>query len=170
MNLNIKIFLLCPIPDDQKPINEYINLRKNSFSNLLTLEKTKYGKKILSIFFTFFCLTGLLTFPFSETSVDQELLPWFLTNCFTSACLLYISFWVLFARWKQLENKLSASRLFYEEASWYDGQLWEKPFSIIKNDRLLASQKMKPLLSRNLLTLSWLTMFLLISGICSISI
>ena len=37
MNLNIKIFLLCPIPDDQKPINEYINLKENDFNRLIHL-------------------------------------------------------------------------------------------------------------------------------------
>jgi hypothetical protein len=30
---------------------------------------------------------------------------------------------VNFARWKQVEIRLSKSRLFYE-ASWYDGQIW----------------------------------------------
>ncbi len=29
MTLDIKIFLLCPIPEDQKPINEYIDFKEN---------------------------------------------------------------------------------------------------------------------------------------------
>jgi hypothetical protein len=29
----IKIFFLCPVPNDQKPINEYIELKENSFIN-----------------------------------------------------------------------------------------------------------------------------------------
>jgi hypothetical protein len=50
------------------------------------------------------------------------------------------------ARWKQIERRLKKSRLFYEEASWYDGQIWEKPFSILKNDKLLSTQKIRPFL------------------------
>ena len=50
MNLNIKIFLLCPIPDDQKPINEYINLKENDFTNLMLLSKKIIFRKFLSIF------------------------------------------------------------------------------------------------------------------------
>jgi hypothetical protein len=46
---------------------------------------------------------------------------------------------VNFARWKQVEIRLSKSRLFYEEASWYDGQIWEKLF-YFKNDKLLSTQ------------------------------
>ena len=30
MNPNIKIFLLCPVPEEQKPLNEYINLKENT--------------------------------------------------------------------------------------------------------------------------------------------
>jgi hypothetical protein len=36
--------------------------------------------------------------------------------------------------------------LFYEEASWYDGQIWEKPFFLIKNDKLISTQKIEPIL------------------------
>ena len=54
MNLNIKIFLLCPIPDDQKPINEYINLKENSFTNLMLLSSKNYYSKIFTNFLKYF--------------------------------------------------------------------------------------------------------------------
>jgi hypothetical protein len=59
---------------------------------------------------------------------------------------------VNFARWKQVEIRLSKSRLFYEEASWYDGQIWENLF-YFKNDKLLSTQKIQPILQRILRTL-----------------
>lgn len=82
---SIKIFLLCPIPEEQKPISDYIQYRNtlgHSFFN-----------------------------PF------------------------------LFFRWKEIQKRLKEPTVFYEEGSWYDGQIWEKPFSVIKNDRLLSIQK-----------------------------
>jgi hypothetical protein len=82
---SIKIFLLCPIPEEQKPISDYIQYRNalgDSFFN-----------------------------PF------------------------------LFFRWKEIQKRLKEPTVFYEEGSWYDGQIWEKPFSVIKNDRLLSIQK-----------------------------
>ena len=42
MNSNIKIFLLCPVPETQKPINEYIALKENFLTNWTTLRKEKY--------------------------------------------------------------------------------------------------------------------------------
>jgi hypothetical protein len=72
---------------------------------------------------------------------------------------------VIFARWKQVEKEFNEPRLFYEEASWYDGQVWEKPFSILKNDKLISTQKIKPILeriSRTIFTLSSLNLGLVL--------
>ena len=84
---SIKIFLLCPIPEEQKPISDYIQY--NSF-------KKELWKN-----------------PF------------------------------LFFRSYEIQKRLKEPTVFYEEGSWFDGQIWEKPFSVIKNDRLLATQKIK---------------------------
>jgi hypothetical protein len=53
-----------------------------------------------------------------------------------------------FFTWNQLQKRFNKARLFYEEASWYDGQLWEKPLLIIKNDRFLSTQQMNPFLEK----------------------
>jgi hypothetical protein len=62
--------------------------------------------------------------------------------------LLFFLILLVFSRWKQIERDFNEPRLFYEEASWYDGQIWEKPFSILKNDKLISTQKIKPILQR----------------------
>ena len=36
---------------------------------------------------------------------------------------------------KKYTSYLQKSRFYYEEASWFDGQYWEKPLSVIKKDR-----------------------------------
>jgi hypothetical protein len=63
---------------------------------------------------------------------------------------------VIIWRWNEIKKRLNQARLFYEEASWYDGQIWEKPFIILKNDRLLVSQKLEPVLRRLINTLVFL--------------
>ena len=142
MNLNIKIFLLCPIPDDQKPINEYLTLQENDISNWISLSKKNYFFKIFFNFFLFFCLFSPLTFLLK---LENEL---FLFNSFFSLTLLIILFLINFSRWSQLLKRFRSSRLFYEEGSWYDGQYWEKPIELIKNDKLITIQKIKPILNR----------------------
>ena len=143
MNLNIKIFLLCPVPDNQKPITEYISLKQNTFTNWILKKKNEY-KKI--IFFSI-----LVTFSFSVLAIHN-----IFTSIFYTTFFLIFFFLILFFRWNQTTEKLETARLFYEEASWYDGQIWEKPLLIIKNDQLIKTQKIKPILqriSRFLLTL-----------------
>ena len=142
MNLNIKIFLLCPIPDDQKPINEYINLKENDFTNLMLLSKKNYFSKIFINFLIGFVLATPLTFLFN---VNSQL---FVYNSFYSISFLIVNFFINLSRWSQLLKRFRSSRLFYEEGSWYDGQYWEKPLELIKNDKLLTSQKIKPILKR----------------------
>ena len=153
MNLNIKIFLLCPIPDDQKPINEYINLKENDFTNLMLLSKKNYFSKIFINFLIGFVLATPLTFLFN---VNSQL---FLYNSFYSTSFLILNFFINLSRWSQLLKRFRSSRLFYEEGSWYDGQYWEKPLELIKNDKLLTSQKIKPILKRLIKTLLMLLSF-----------
>ena len=53
MKSNIKIFLLCPIPEGQKPINEYINLKENLLTSWILLKQKNYIQKILFVYFFF---------------------------------------------------------------------------------------------------------------------
>lgn len=153
MNLNIKIFLLCPIPDDQKPITEYINLKENNFTNLMLLSRKNYFSKIFMNFLTCFVISTPLSFVFK---VNKDLL---LFNSFYAISFLILIFVVNLSRWSQLLTRFRSTRLFYEEGSWYDGQIWEKPLELIKNDKLLTSQKIKPILKRIIKTLIVLISF-----------
>jgi hypothetical protein len=148
MNLNIKIFLLCPVPDDQKPINEFIQLKENNFSKLIFSSQKNYFSKLLLDFGFFFVFSTIITFLFK---LNNNLIVF---NTFFSINILITIFLINFLRWKQLLNKFRNSRLFYEEGSWYDGQIWEKPLEVIKNDKLITIQKLKPILKRIKKTLS----------------
>jgi hypothetical protein len=148
MNLNIKIFLLCPVPDDQKPINEFIQLKENNFSKLIFSSKKNYFSKLLLDFGFFFVFSTIITFLFK---LNNNLIVF---NTFFSINILITIFLINFLRWTQLLNKFRNSRLFYEEGSWYDGQIWEKPLEVIKNDKLITIQKLKPILKRIKKTLS----------------
>jgi hypothetical protein len=116
---SIKIFLLCPIPEEQKPIHEFLNLRKyflkkkNSFSKQTSITLLKQKKR-------------------ESFKTTEEENPTFFFKKIQTLLFLF--------RWKEVEKRLNLSNVFYEEASWYDGQIWEKPFSILKNDRFLNTQ------------------------------
>ena len=150
MSFNIKVFLLCPVPEDQKPINEYITLKKNSFLNWTTCSLKKYHVKIISGYlfaFPVFLISFLTLTPFSFFEIVKIFL--------VSASFFFIS---ILIRWSTINKRLVESRVFYEEASWFDGQIWEKPFFLIKNDKLLSTQKIEPILKR-----IWGTIFVQVS-------
>ena len=139
MTINIKTFLLCPVPDDQKPINEYLNLKENKFlnwGNLNTNKNKKFLGTIFLTFFSFFSITQFQTFSFAI----------FFEIFFNTLIIIQFFLFVILIRWITINQKFQNSRLIYEEASWYDGQIWEKPFFLIKNDKLISTQKIEPIL------------------------
>lgn len=144
-NSNIKIFLLCPVPENQKPITEFFNLQENSFINWLTFSKEKFENTLISLYRNFFIIIFLFSFVNSSFSSIFSL---FFLSLFTTTISFLFFFFLVYVRWNQLNISFTQSRFFYEEGSWYDGQIWEKPFSILKNDRLLSSQKIQPVLQR----------------------
>lgn len=163
MNLNIKIFLLCPVPEEQKPIQEYLQLKENDLTNWVTFGKEQYFQKLASFTLNLFGFFSLLQFSkYQEVDYLLETLAETLLWALLGLSFLFL---VNYARWKQVEIRFRKSRLFYEEASWYDGQIWEKPLGIVKNDKLLSTQKIQPLLQRILRTL-----FTLLAGILFLSI
>jgi hypothetical protein len=139
MTINIKTFLLCPVPDDQKPINEYLNLKENKFLNWGNLNTNKNKKFLATLFLTFFSFFSIGQFQVLSFSSFFEIL-------FNTLVIIQFFLLVILIRWITINEKFQNSRLVYEEASWYDGQIWEKPFFLIKNDKLISTQKIEPIL------------------------
>ena len=83
-----------------------------------------------------------------------------LINIEISLIFLVLSIYFSFNQWNTLVEAFNSPRIFYEEASWFDGQIWDKPFSIIKNDRLIIKQQLKPLLKRTINVLVFLIFFI----------
>jgi Conserved in the green lineage and diatoms 27 len=124
----LTFFLVCPISEDQKPINEYLVLKKNIFfewNNFSRIKKILVLSTFLLFFINFFHLPTDFLFPIFSTYLFLVIIK----NSFYYFQLI------------QLEKNLKSSRIFYEEGSWYDTQIWEKPLLIIKNDQLLNIKK-----------------------------
>ena len=156
MNLKIKIFLLCPIPEDQKPINQYINLKEDNITNLINLEQ----KNFLFLFLSFFFFISLIRFE--NFNLINNKFFFYLVNSEISLLFLFLIYFSIYFRLKDLETKFNKSTLFYEEASWYDGQIWNKPLSILKNDRLLKIKEINPLVNKNLIILIYIILIIII--------
>ena len=53
----LKLILLCPVPEDQKPISEYIGLKENPLTNWTTLSTKNYNAKNLFTLYVDFYAT-----------------------------------------------------------------------------------------------------------------
>jgi hypothetical protein len=144
----------CPIPDDQKPINIYIEQKENSFFNILNkiffiknrTNEFKYKNKFL-IFSILFILIVLIKF-------------------FGVIFFIQIIFLYLVNIWLNLARNFKKARIFYEESSWFDGQYWDKKYFLIKNDILINNQKVKPIIKnlvKKFLLFSFLFAFIQLS-------
>jgi hypothetical protein len=161
MTLDIKIFLLCPIPEDQKPINEYIDFKENILTNWTKFSQKKYIKNLFLTSLFFFTIFSFFSFNELLIFVKNNLFYWLLIKCLLSflSVFFYLNF-ILF-RWITINKKFQTPRIIYEEASWYDGQIWNKPFFLIKNDKLLSTQKIDPIIQR-LIRTNLICLFILI--------
>jgi hypothetical protein len=119
-NLNsietLNIFPLCSVPEDQKPITEYLQWRKSVIS--------------FPVFWPFFLIFGIISILLKTSIFFLFFICFPLYGLFTSL---------------QLSHKFHQARLVYEESSWFDTQVWEKPHSFIRKDKILASQRVLPI-------------------------
>jgi hypothetical protein len=140
-NSLLKIFFLCPVPDDQKPITEYIELKQNPIFSWIFFKSKKLNLNQISYSICFFFLLNFFTYYFlsssSSSSSSSSIFGFFYFVCFF---FLLQTFFLL----KKINTNFQNARLIYEEGSWYQGKIWEKPFLVMKNEKLIRIQKIEP--------------------------
>jgi hypothetical protein len=150
MNKKLKFFLFCSIPQNQKPINEYIEIKENKFFNWSLFSEKFFLRQILLLHSFFFLICFFLTF-----SLDKNL-------SLITLILIFFSVLILYFIWENLNRKLVTARLTYEESSWFDSELWEKETFLLRNDRLISYLKLKPLKKRILRVMIFQSLLILI--------
>jgi hypothetical protein len=119
----------CSIPEEQKPINLYIEAKENPGFSFLA--KFFFIKKKEGNFLNFYFLFILIKLY---------------SDVFILLFLIEVSFMYIFIIWINLSKNFKSAKIFYEESSWFDGQYWEKKYFLIKNDMLIHNQKIKPIM------------------------
>jgi phosphoglycerol transferase MdoB-like AlkP superfamily enzyme len=142
----------CPVPKDQRPLNEYNEL-KNSFGFRWTIETPQIFFKTLILLLTYivFVVTFFISNMHDWKSNIFELLLWIISSSFTILTILLLR---LYLAWEYIYNRLMNASVTYEESGWYDGQTWIKTNEILIQDRLIGSYEVLPILHRLKLTLT----------------
>lgn len=156
--------VLCSIPEDQKPIHEYIETKENAFFNSFNFFFLKNDKTLFALFNCFIFFYVL----FKNLNTFEQVTIFFTSTILWigSICLLFVLF--INFRYFDIIQRFQISRLFYEESSWFDGQIWEKPFFLIKNDKLISLSKLNPLLKKSFRISFFMSCFYLIFFILGI--
>ena len=151
----------CPVPRDQQPTNEFIELSK---SLVFSWPKTK--KSLIQILFKFWVGSFVLFLLISSGSVyfKTSLLKYILLSLFSSLSIPLLITIRLYLGWNYVFKRLISERIEYEESGWYDGQVWTKPLVLKEKESLIASIEVKPIL-KNLIQIFSIILIFALSGI-----
>ena len=151
----------CPVPREQQPTNEYIELSK---SIIFSWPKTK--KSLIFILIKFWLGAFVLFMIISSGSVyfKTSTLRYILLSFFSSLSIPLLISLRLYLGWNHIFKRLISEKVEYEESGWYDGQVWEKPLVLKEKESLIASIEVKPIL-KNLIQIFSIISVLALSGI-----
>ncbi|MBE9102145.1 CGLD27 family protein [Vacuolonema iberomarrocanum] len=142
--------LVCPVPAEQQPINEFQELSESWFFRWGTVGLRGYIQPILVLWSLSWIVVGpvaAVSFPLSKA------LPQFLVSSVMGACVLpMLALLRLTLGWLYVRDRLKQETIFYEESGWYDGQTWTKPGEVLQRDRLIVTYQIQPILRRLLRT------------------
>ncbi len=151
--------LNCPVPKNQQPTNEFIELSR---SKIFTWPKSK---KIFSLILLKIWLgTFFLFIIISSGSVyfENSTLRYILLSFFSSLSFPFLLSIRLYLGWNHIYKRLTSEKVEYEESGWYDGQIWDKPENLREKETLIALLEVKPILKNLIQILSLILIFALI--------
>ena len=151
----------CPVPSEQQPTNEFIELSK---STIFSWPKTK--KSLIFVLIKFWIGTFIIFLVISSGSIyfKSSILKYILLSFFTSLAIPLLISIRLYLGWNHVFKRLNSEKVEYEESGWYDGQVWIKPLVLKEKESLIASIEVKPIL-KNLIQISSILSILALLGI-----
>lgn len=141
MNLSEKV---CPVPLEQRPLNEYLALKDSIFFFWTMKPNSLYIKQILLFIALIYPLTGGLIVSSGELDGVTIIL-------YTLICgnlLLFFFFLRFYLAWIYIYKRLIDATVSYEESGWYDCQTWIKTPETLLQDTLLAQYELLPIIVR----------------------
>ena len=136
---------ICPVPHNQRPINEFNSIRNSWIISWPFLERNIFYRKLM---FSWLFITPVsLTISYGSDYLKNnifELIFLSFTASVAFPILILIRQWL---SWVYIYKRLNSEKIEYEESGWYDGQTWEKPINWRAKDLLIAQHQIKPILN-----------------------
>ena len=137
--------IICPVPANQRPLNEFNSIRNSWIISWPFLEKNIFYRKLALSWLSISPVS--LTISYGSNHLKDnlfELIFISLTASLALPILLLIRQWL---SWVYIYKRLNSEKIEYEESGWYDGQTWEKPIDWRAKDLLIAQYQIKPVLN-----------------------
>tara|TARA_B100001109_G_scaffold251506_1_gene246107 strand:+ start:540 stop:1037 length:498 start_codon:yes stop_codon:yes gene_type:complete len=147
---------ICPVPPNQRPLNEFNSIRNSWIISWPFLERSIFYRKLL---FSWFFITPIsFTISYGSDYLRSNIIELSFVS-FTASLLLPILLLIRqWLSWVYIYKRLNSETIEYEESGWYDGQIWEKPIEWRAKDLLIAQHQIKPILNH----LEMIIIFLLV--------
>ena len=151
----------CPVPKEQQPTNEFLEL---SNSKLFALPKSSKKFSIILISTWLVAFFIFLVISSGSSYFHTYLLKYIFLSFFGSLSVPLLITIRLFLGWTHIYKRLTSEIIEYEESGWYDGQIWNKPSELKEKESLIASIEVKPIL-KNLTQVTSVIISLILIGI-----
>lgn len=154
---------VCPVPEEQQPINQYQELQESWFFGWVALDLKSYIIKLTWVWGWSWLVAGPLAG--ASFSPQKHLIHFMLCGTAGAGVFLALTLLRLYLGWAYICDRLGSETIFYEESGWYDGQTWTKPAGILTRDRLIVSYQIQPILRRLKRTFGILFLFVVIGSL-----
>ncbi|WP_448534600.1 CGLD27 family protein [Parathermosynechococcus lividus] len=148
---------LCPVPADQRPINEYRDLQGSWFFGWSMWPLPRFQRRLALLW----GMAGVVSGPLAIASMTSQAAPAKVAVAGVLGATLLVLLVVvrLILGWLYVGDRLQRPTVIYEETGWYDGQEWPKPEAELAQDRLIYTYELRPVLQRLRVTLIILLLF-----------
>ena len=136
---------ICPVPLEQRPLNEFNSIRNSWIISWPLLEKSIFYRKLLHSWIFITPVTFIISYGsnyLKNNIFDLTLIS--LTASLMFPLLLLSRQWL---SWIYIYKRLNSENIEYEESGWYDGQIWEKPIEWREKELLIAQHEVKPIIN-----------------------
>ncbi len=136
---------ICPVPENQRPLNEFNSIKNSWIISWPLLEKSIFYRNLILSWLII--LPVSLTISYGSDHLKNNILELTFVSFTASLAfpiLLLIRQWL---SWIYIYKRLNSENIEYEESGWYDGQIWEKPIDWRAKDILIAQHQIKPILN-----------------------
>ena len=137
--------IICPVPSNQRPLNEFNSIRNSWIISWPFLERNIFYRKLILSWLFILPISLIISYGSDYLKNNMfELILVSLTVSIAFPILLLTRQWL---SWMYIYKRLNSENIEYEESGWYDGQTWEKPLDWRSKDLLIAQYQVKPILN-----------------------